>query len=78
MQLIVYFSRLCFLFQKQQDFLELFLVAGLKSWRIVENKSGIALECERSMDVMYPSLYGWVSTPADIYSKGSTAEVGSS
>ena len=57
MQLIVDFSRLCFLLQKRQDFLELVLVACLKSWRIVEDKSGVAPECERPMYVMYPSLY---------------------
>ena len=56
MQLIVYVGRLCFLFQKGQDFLQLPLVACLKSRRIVENKSGVALECERPIDIVYPSL----------------------
>ena len=58
MQLIVDFSRLCFHLHKRQDFLELLLVACLKSGRIVEDKFGVALECERPMDVMYPSLHG--------------------
>ena len=56
MQLIVYISRLCFLFHKRQDFLQLPLVACLKSRRIVEDKSRVALECERPIDIMYPSL----------------------
>ena len=58
MQLIVYISRLRFLLHKRQDFLKLLLVASLKSRRIVEDKSRVALECERPVDVMYPSLYG--------------------
>ena len=58
MQLIVYISRLCFLLQKRHDFEQRPRVAYFKSWRIVEDKSGVALECERMMDVMYPSLYG--------------------
>ena len=56
MQLIVYISRLCFLFHKGQDFLQLLLGACLKSRRIVEDKSGVTPEYERPMDVMYPSL----------------------
>ena len=56
MQLIVHFSRFCFLFHKQKDFLQLFLVARLKSRGIVEDKSRIALESERPMDIVYPSL----------------------
>ena len=56
MQLIVNISRFCFLLHKRQDFLQLLLVACLKSRRIVEDKSGVAPECERSMDVMIPSL----------------------
>ena len=58
MQLIVYIIRLCFLFNKRQDFLQLLLVARLKSRRIVEDKSRVAPEYERPMDVMYPTLYG--------------------
>ena len=58
MELIVYVIRLCFLLYKRQDFLQLLLVACLKSRRIVEDKSWVAPECERPMDVMYPSLYG--------------------
>ena len=79
MQLIVYFSRLCFLLQKQQDFLQLLLVACFKSRRIMEDKSGVVPECERPMNIVYPSLI-WVGsgTIVDIYSKRSTAEVGSS
>ena len=38
--------------------LKLHPVACLKSRGIVENKSGVALECERPMDVMYSLLYG--------------------
>ena len=57
MQLIVYFSRLCFFFYKGQDFPQLLLVACLKPRRIVEDKTGVILECEQLMDVMYPSLY---------------------
>ena len=56
MQLIIYFSRPCFILHKRQDFLQLLLVACLKSRRIVENKPGVALECERPMDIVYPSL----------------------
>ena len=56
MQLIVYISRLCFLFHKRQDFLQLVLVACLKSRGIVEDKFGVALECERPIDIVYPSL----------------------
>ena len=56
MQLIVYFIRPCSLLYKRQDFLQLALVARLKSWRIVEDKSGVALECERPIDIVYPSL----------------------
>ena len=79
MQLVVYFSRLCFPLHKRQDFLQLLLVACLKPRRIVENKPGVALECERPMDIVYPSLI-WVGSDilVDIYSKWSTAEVGSS
>ena len=62
MQLIVYFSRLCFLLHKQQDFLQLLLVACLKSRRIVEDKSRVAPECEGPMDVMYTSLHGYDQT----------------
>ena len=78
MQLIVYFSGLCFLFHKRQNFLQLPLVACFKSRRIVEDKTGIALECERPIDIVYPSLICRVNTLVDIYSKRSTAEVGSS
>jgi len=56
MQLIVYVIRLCFLLNKRKDFLKLLLVARLKSRRIVEDKSGIALESERPIDIVYPSL----------------------
>ena len=79
MQLIVYFLRLCFLLHKRQDFLQLLLVARLKSRRIVEDKSGIAIECEGPIDIVYPSLI-WVGSAhkIDIYNKWSTAEVGSS
>ena len=56
MQLIVYFSGLCFLLHKRQNVLELPLVSCLKSRRIVEDKSGVAPECEGPMDIMYPSL----------------------
>ena len=70
MQLIIYISRLCFLLHKRQDFLQLPLVACLKSRRIVEDKSGVALECERPMDIVYPSLI-WArsGTLVDIYNK---------
>jgi hypothetical protein len=61
MQLIAYFIRLCFLPQKRQDFLQLLLVARLKSRRIVEDKSGVAPECERPIDIVYPSLL-WVGS----------------
>jgi hypothetical protein len=45
----------------------------------VEDKSRVASECERPMDVMCPSLYGQgQGTLVDIYSKCSTAGVGSS
>ena len=79
MQLIAYFLRRCFLLHKRQDFLQLLLVARLESRRIMEDKSGVALECERSINIVYPSLI-WVGsdTLVDIYSKWSTAEVGSS
>ena len=79
MQQIVYFSRLCFLLQKRKDFLQSPLVACLKSRRIVKDKSGVTLECERPMNVVYPSLI-WVGsgTLVDNYSKTSAAEVGSS
>ena len=69
MQLIVYFLRLGFLLQKRQHFLQLLLVARLKSRRIVEDKTGIALECERPIDIVYPSLICGVNTMVDIYSK---------
>ena len=71
MQLIIYFLRLCFHLHKRQDFLQLLLVARLKSRRIVEDKTGIALECERPIDIVYPSLisHGMVNTIVDIYSK---------
>ena len=70
MQLIAYFLRPCFLLHKGQDFLQLFLVAGLKSRRIMEDKSGVALECEWPIDIVYPSLK-WVGsdTLVDIYIK---------
>ena len=56
MQLIVYFSRLCFLLHKRQDIFQLLLVASLKSRRIVEDKIGVAPECERPIDIVNPSL----------------------
>ena len=79
MQLTVYFSRLCFLLHKRQDFLQLLLVACLKSRRIVEDKPRVAPECERPVDIVYPSLI-WVGsgTLVDIHSKWGTAEVVSS
>ena len=79
MQLIVYFSRLCSLFHKRQNFLQFLIVASFKSRRIVKDKSGVALECERPIDIMFPSLI-WVGsdTLVDIYIKWRTAEVGSS
>ena len=61
MQLIVYVRRLRFLLHKQKDFLQLLLVACLKSRRIVEDKSGVASEYERPMDIVYPSLI-WVGS----------------
>ena len=69
MQLILYFLRLGFLLQKRHYFLQLLLVACLKSRRIVEDKTGIALECERPIDIVYPSLICRVNTMVDIYSK---------
>ena len=79
MQLIVYISRLCFLFHKRQDIMQLLLVACLKSRRIVEDKSGVALECERPIDIMFPSLiWAGSATSVHIHIKWSTAEVGSS
>ena len=79
MQLIVYIGRLCFLLHKRQDILQLLLVACLKSRRIVEDKPGVALECERTIDIMFSSLI-WVGsdTLVNIYIKWSTPEVGSS
>ena len=56
MQLIAYVSRLSFHLYKRQDFLQLLLVACLKSRRIVEDKTGIALERKRPIDIVYPSL----------------------
>ena len=79
MQLIAYVRHLSFHLYKRQDFLQLLLVACLKSRRIMEDKTGIALECERPIDIVYPSLIRVGSdTLVDIYSKWSTAEVGSS
>ena len=69
MQLIACVGRLCFLLHKRQDFLQLVPVARLKSRRIVEDKIGIALECERPIDIVYPSLICRVNTIIDIYSK---------
>ena len=45
----------------------------------MEDKSRVALECERPIDIVYPSLI-WVrsDTLVDIHSNRSTAEVGSS
>ena len=79
MQLIVYISRLCFLLHKRQDFLQLILVACLKSRRIVEDKPGVALERKRTIDIVFPSLI-WIGsdTLVNIYIKWSTPEVGSS
>ena len=56
MQLIAYFLRFRFLLHKRQDFPQLLLVPRLKSRRIVEDKTGIALECERPINIVYPSL----------------------
>ena len=78
MQLFIYFSRLRFLLHKRQDFQQLLLIASLKSRRIVEDKSWVALKCERPMDVMYPSLLEASGTLVDKNSEWSTAEVGSS
>jgi len=61
MQLIVYFSGLCFLLHERQNLLQLSLVACLKSRRIVEDESRVAPECERPMDIVYPSLM-WVGS----------------
>ena len=58
MQLIIDISRFCFLRHKRKDVLKLLLVTSLKSRRIVENKSGVALEYERPINIMYPSLVG--------------------
>ena len=79
MQLIVYFLRFCFFLHKGKDVLQLLFVAHLKSRRIVEDKSGVALECKRPIDIVYPSLI-WIGsdTIVDIYGKWNTAEVGSS
>ena len=79
MQLIAYFLRLCFLLYKRQNFLQLLLVSSLKTRRIVEDKTGVARECERPINIVYPSLI-WVGsdTLVDIYGKRITAEVGSS
>ena len=67
---MVYFSRLCFLFHKRQDFLQLLLVASLKSRRVVENKSGAAPEYERPINIVYPSLIRvGLGTLVDINSK---------
>ena len=70
MQLIVYIGRLCLLFHKRQDILQLLLVACLKSRRIMEDKPGVALECERAIDIVFPSLT-WVGsdTLVNIYIK---------
>ena len=69
MQLIVYFLRLGFLLQKRHYFPQLLLVACFKSRRIMEDKTGVALECERPIDIVYPSLICRVNTMVDIYSK---------
>ena len=39
--------------------MQLLLIARLKSRRIMEDESGITLECERPIDIVYPSLK-WV------------------
>ena len=79
MQLIVYIGRLCLLFHKRQDILQLLFVACLKSRRIVEDKPRDALECDRPIDIMFPSLI-WVGSDTldNIYIKWSTPGVGSS
>jgi hypothetical protein len=70
MQLIVYISRLCSLLHKRHNFLQLPLVACLKSRRIVEDKPRVALECERPVDIVYPSLIRIGSGKVvDIYSE---------
>ena len=61
MQLIAYFPRFRFLLHKRQDFLQLLLVSRLKSRRIVEDKTGVAHECERPVNIVYPSLV-WVGS----------------
>jgi hypothetical protein len=45
----------------------------------MEDESGVVPECERPLDIVYPSLM-WVGsgTLVDMYNKWSTAEVGSS
>ena len=79
MQLIVNISRFFFLLHKRKDFLQLPLVACLESRRIVEDKTRVALECERPFDIVYSSLiWEGSGTLIDIYSEWSTAEVGSS
>ena len=79
MQLIVYIGRLCLLLHKRQDILQLTLVARLKSRRIVEDKPGVALECKRTIDIMFPSLIRIRSdTLVIVYIKWNTPGVGSS
>ena len=70
MQLIVYIIRFFFLPHKRKDFLQLPLVACLKSRRIVEDETRVAPECERPMDIVFPSLI-WVGSGiyVDLYRK---------
>ena len=60
MRLIVYISRLNFLLQKWQNFLQLLLVARLKTRRIAEYESRVAPECERPVDSCIPRCMGRV------------------
>jgi len=60
MQLIVYFSGLCFLLHQRQNFLQLPLVAWLEYRQIVEDESGVAPECQRPTDIAYTPLMGGV------------------
>ena len=58
MQLSVDISRLCLRLHKWEDFLQLPLVASLKSRRIVEDKPGVGLEYEWPVYIVYSSLVG--------------------
>ena len=56
MKLIIWFSGFCALLNERLNFLQLTLVSGLKTWRVMEDELWVALKGEGAINIMDAAL----------------------